>query len=122
MYYKAREDEFSGESAKSETLTSSGSVEKAADEAVQVLEEKEAEAAEPSQGAYNPETGEINWDCPVRFPCCHRPPLYYQVTDRYSVLVVWPPALAASSLRPPSLASSTLRLSPRVLTVLSYSR
>lgn len=122
MYYKAREDEFSGESAKSETLTSSGSVEKAADEAVQVLEEKEPEAAEPSQGAYNPETGEINWDCPVRFPCCHLPPLYYQVTDRYSVLVVWPPALAASSLRPPSLASSTLRLSPRVLTVLSYSR
>ncbi|WVQ89725.1 mitochondrial intermembrane space import and assembly protein 40 [Cryptococcus gattii] len=59
-----REDEFSGESVKSETLTSSGSVEKAADDAVQVLEEKEAEAAEPSQGAYNPETGEINWDCP----------------------------------------------------------
>lgn len=122
MYYTVRKDEFSGESAKSEALTSSGSVEKAADDAVQVLEEKEAEAAEPSQGAYNPETGEINWDCPVRFPCCHLPPVYYQVIDRYSVLVVWPPALAASSLRPPSRASSTLRLSPRVLTVLSYSR
>ncbi|WWC63223.1 uncharacterized protein I303_105823 [Kwoniella dejecticola CBS 10117] len=29
-----------------------------------VVEEKSAEAAQPSQGAFNEETGEINWDCP----------------------------------------------------------
>ncbi|OXC69082.1 mitochondrial intermembrane space import and assembly protein 40 [Cryptococcus neoformans] len=59
-----RKDEFSGESTESEASAPSDSVEKAADDAAQILEEKEAEAAEPSQGAYNPETGEINWDCP----------------------------------------------------------
>ncbi|WVQ81992.1 hypothetical protein IAT38_004119 [Cryptococcus sp. DSM 104549] len=35
-----------------------------ADEATKLLEDKEAQAAEPAQGAFNPETGEINWDCP----------------------------------------------------------
>ncbi|WWD02408.1 hypothetical protein V865_000447 [Kwoniella europaea PYCC6329] len=32
--------------------------------AAHVVEEKSAEAAQPSQGAFNEETGEINWDCP----------------------------------------------------------
>ncbi|WVO17743.1 hypothetical protein L204_105441 [Cryptococcus depauperatus] len=43
---------------------SSPDVDDAADDAAKVLEEKQTEAAEPSAGAYNPETGEINWDCP----------------------------------------------------------
>ncbi len=34
----------------------------------EIIEEKKAEAEETSgsQGAFNEETGEINWDCPVR--------------------------------------------------------
>lgn len=85
--YTVRKDEFSGESTESEASASSDSVEKAADDAAQILEEKEAEAAEPSQGAYNPETGEINWDCPVSFPSSHLISLYYKLlTD---VLVSW---------------------------------
>ncbi|WVQ68239.1 uncharacterized protein L199_006446 [Kwoniella botswanensis] len=32
--------------------------------AAHVVEEKSTEAAQPSQGAFNEETGEINWDCP----------------------------------------------------------
>ncbi|ODN78974.1 hypothetical protein L202_04487 [Cryptococcus amylolentus CBS 6039] len=43
---------------------SSDSVEAAADGAAKVLEEKKEEAGDASQGAFNPETGEINWDCP----------------------------------------------------------
>lgn len=34
------------------------------DDAAAAIEGKAAEAEEESQGAYNPETGEINWDCP----------------------------------------------------------
>lgn len=33
-------------------------------DAVAAVEGKAEEAEEESQGAYNPETGEINWDCP----------------------------------------------------------
>ncbi|WRT68328.1 uncharacterized protein IL334_005304 [Kwoniella shivajii] len=35
-----------------------------ADQAAQVVEGKSIEATQPSQGAFNEETGEINWDCP----------------------------------------------------------
>ncbi|WWC90760.1 uncharacterized protein L201_005697 [Kwoniella dendrophila CBS 6074] len=42
----------------------SSSISSAASEASHVVEEKSAEAAQPSQGAFNEETGEINWDCP----------------------------------------------------------
>lgn len=33
--------------------------------------EEEANAESGSQGAFNEETGEINWDCPVRFGFLH---------------------------------------------------
>ncbi|WWC71644.1 uncharacterized protein I206_105602 [Kwoniella pini CBS 10737] len=39
-------------------------VENKTDEASHLIEEKSEEAIQPSQGAFNEETGEINWDCP----------------------------------------------------------
>ncbi|OCF42741.1 hypothetical protein I317_03472 [Kwoniella heveanensis CBS 569] len=33
-------------------------------DAAHLIEDKSSEAANPSQGAFNEETGEINWDCP----------------------------------------------------------
>jgi len=36
-----------------------------------VVEEKQHEAESSQQGAFNEETGEINWDCPVRRPPSH---------------------------------------------------
>lgn len=36
-----------------------------------MVEEKQHEAESSQQGAFNEETGEINWDCPVRRPPSH---------------------------------------------------
>ncbi|KAK8854842.1 hypothetical protein IAR55_003581 [Kwoniella newhampshirensis] len=33
-------------------------------DAARIVEEKSEEASQPAQGAFNEETGEINWDCP----------------------------------------------------------
>lgn len=38
----------------------------------ELVEKKAEEAQQPAQSAYNEETGEINWDCPVRR--CRLPP------------------------------------------------
>jgi hypothetical protein len=55
--------------------------------APELLQEKEKEATEESgsQGAFNEETGEINWDCPVcsRTSQSSHPPSVYRILIRY---------------------------------------
>ncbi|WVW85720.1 hypothetical protein I302_107758 [Kwoniella bestiolae CBS 10118] len=56
--------EVKDEVSKDTSSSSSSSSTPPSDEASHIVEEKSAEAAQPSQGAFNEETGEINWDCP----------------------------------------------------------
>ncbi|WVR07476.1 hypothetical protein IAU60_004518 [Kwoniella sp. DSM 27419] len=49
---------------KRETVTKANESSPNTGNAAKVIEDKSAEASQPAQGAFNEETGEINWDCP----------------------------------------------------------
>ncbi|WVF72730.1 hypothetical protein IAT40_007548 [Kwoniella sp. CBS 6097] len=49
---------------KRETATKAAETTPESSDAAHLIEDKSSEAANPSQGAFNEETGEINWDCP----------------------------------------------------------
>ena len=79
-----------------------------------VVEKKNAEASS-TQGAFNEETGEINWDCPVRFPL----PFVAVFDERlieHSVWVEWPTVLVANSSKPPFHVSYSQRPSRKAWT------
>ena len=57
------------------------------DEGQALVEGKQKEAEGSSEGAFNEETGEINWDCPVRLPLTS---LGDGSLMTFSVSAVWP--------------------------------
>lgn len=75
------------------------------------------------EGAFNEETGEINWDCPVRTSVPTRPPAS-QLTrvTRCSASAGWRTARAASSSARRSRALSLASRSPRASTAWRNSR
>jgi len=92
----------------------------------ETVEKKAEEAKEPAQTAFNEETGEINWDCPVSFVTTSSPDgLARALSDparsrsimrdpaHHSALAEWPTDHAESNSKPPSHALSTLTKSPR---------
>jgi hypothetical protein len=98
--------------------------------AVPGLVRDKAEEAEKdsAQSAYNEETGEINWDCPVGVQrvvegfVCSRSLTHQYVSPPCSVLVEWPKDLVEKTSRPLSVVSYTLKRNPRDSIVSTSSR
>lgn len=125
---------FRGACADWSTAASKEDAAPASDPAPDSLVDTAEKASDPQQGAFNEETGEINWDCPVshalflvvldgRSPQCQ-----LQLREMYmadltlSASVEWQTGHVVKTSKRPSRASSTPKPSQREWTASKSSR